>query len=329
MSRPRLIVQALASSALAIAGTCSALAADSLSAYPARPVRVIVPFPAGGAPDIITRKVAQSLTPRLGQAIVVDNRPGAAGGLGVQIAAMAANDGYTLIFLSASHVAPELLGAATNVQRDFEPITQLNDTPSVLVVRGAGPYKGVEDLLKDLRARAGKLSYGSAGEGTAGHLAVGLLASLTGGFTATHVPYRGGVDTIPPLINGQIDFVITVVPVTLPHIASGRLRALAVTLRERFPGLPGVPTFEEAGIKGYRFTAWGGIAAPKGVAPGIVDRLHREVAAIVADTQVKADFISLGSIAVPSASPVAFKATIEEEFVKIRKLVGEIGLKRE
>jgi tripartite-type tricarboxylate transporter receptor subunit TctC len=323
------LLLALLSGALAAAGAGGAFAADARGAYPVRPVRIIVPFPAGGAQDMITRKVAQSLAPRLGPTIIVDNRPGAAGALGVQIAAKAANDGYTLVLVTASMVTPELLGAPTNIRRDFEPITQWSDTPSVLVVRAASPYKSIEDLLKDLRARPGKLSFGSAGSGTAGHLAVGLLASLSGGFTATHVPYRGGNETMPPLINGEIDFGIAVVPVTLSHISNGRLRALAVTLGERFPELPGVPTFQEAGVKGYRFTTWGGIAAPRGVDPKIVARLHREVTTILADAQVKADFISLGSVAVSSATPAAFRAIIEQDFVRLRKLATEIDLKRE
>lgn len=310
-----------------LASAAPVWAADSQGGYPARPVRVIVPYPAGGGPDIITRKVGESLALRLGQSVVVDNRPGAAGGLGVQIAAKAPADGHTLVYLSASHVAPEILGAPTHLLRDFDPITQWSDTPSVLVVRGAGNYRSVTDLLKDLRARPGKLAYGTSGAGNASHLATGLLASLTGGFTATHVPYRGGIETLPPLINGQLDFCIVVVPVTLPHLASGRLRALAVTLAERYPGLPDVPTLDEAGVKGYRYSSWGGVVAPKGADARIVERLHREITAIVAEAPTRAAFIAFGSVAMPSASPAAFRATIEGEFAKLRKLIREIGLK--
>jgi len=329
MRSARVVLAAGLVGLVAIALFAPAFAADSRTAYPVRPVRVIVPYPAGGGPDIIARKVGESLATRLGQGVVIDNRPGAAGGLGVQIAAKAAADGYTLVYLSASHVAPEILGAATNIRRDFDPIAQWSDTPSVLVVRAAGPYKSVADLLKDLRARPGKLSYGTSGAGNAAHLATGLLSWLTGGFTATHVPYRGGVEALPPLINGQLDFCISVVPITLPHLASGRLRALAVTLAERYPGLPDVPTFEEAGVKGYRFSSWGGVASPKGTDPRIVERLHREITAIVSDAQVRSAFIALGSVAIASASPAAFKATLEEEFGSLRKLIREIGLKAE
>jgi tripartite-type tricarboxylate transporter receptor subunit TctC len=312
-----------------VAGAGSASAADAGSPYPARPVRIIVPYPAGGGPDIIARRIAESLGPRLGQTIVVDNRPGAAGGLGLQIAAKSPADGHTLAYLSASHVAPEILGGSTNVRRDFEPITQVSETPSVLVVRGGSPYRSVDDLLRDLRARPGKLAYGSSGVGNAGHLAVGLLASLTGGFSATHVPYKGGVETIPPLVNGQLDFCILVVPITLPHLASGRLRAIAVTLAERFPGLPEVPTLESIGVKGYRFSSWGGVAAPGTVDPRVAGRLHREIAGLLADAQIRTAFIALGSVATPSASPAAFKATVEEEFGRMRRLVGELGIKPE
>lgn len=316
------ILALMAASLLAIPG---AAGAD----FPIRPIRVIVPYPAGGGPDIVTRRVAESLRTRLGQSVIVDNRSGAGGMLGLQIAARAAPDGYTLAYVSASHVAPELLGAQTNIRRDFVPIARLDDRPSILVVRGNGPYKSVDDLLKDLRSRPGKLAYGTSGVGNASHLATGLFASLTGGFVATHVPYRGGIETIPPLIDGQLDFCIVVVPVTLPHIASGRIRPLAVTLAERFPGLPNVPTFEEVGIKGYRFSSWGGLVGPRGVSTQIVELLHREITAIVSDTQTRELLVKLGSIAFPGASPLVFQSTIDEEFMRVSKLIRELGLKAE
>ncbi|MCC6533650.1 MAG: tripartite tricarboxylate transporter substrate binding protein [Burkholderiales bacterium] len=322
-------MSALALAAVGWWASAPAFAAASPEGYPSRPIRVIVPYPAAGGPDIVTRRVAESLRARLGHSVVVDNRSGAAGGLGLQIAARALPDGYTLAYVSASHVAPEILGAQTNLRRDFVPVVRMNDTPSVLVVRGNGPYKSVDGLLKDLRARPGKLAYGSSGVGNASHLATGLLASLTGGFAATHVPYRGGIETLPPLIDGQLDFCIVVVPVTLPHIASGRIRALAVTLGERFPGLPEVPTFEEVGVKGYRFSSWGGLVAPRGVSMPIVDLLHREITAIVADAQTRETLIKLGSVAYPGASPDVFKAMIDDDYIRLAKVVRDLGLKAE
>ena len=278
------ILYAIAALAALVSWTDTALA----QAFPAKPLRIVVPFAAGGAIDIIVRASGQQLSKELGQPVVIDNRPGASGNIGADAVAKSAADGYTLLAgTSATHGANPALYTklAYDARRDFVPVAHIAGVPNVLVVTPASGMRSVADLVKQARAAPGKMSYGSAGSGTSLHLA-GELFRSEARVDLLHVPYKGAAPATTDLLGGQITMMFNTVPVALPLIRSGKLTALAVTSPKRHFALPGVPTFAELGYASVESETWVGLFAPAGTAREVVDKLAQALDRVLREKSV-------------------------------------------
>ena len=299
-------------------------------AWPSRPLRLVVPFAAGaGILDIVARQISPPLGERLGQQVVIDNKPGAGGNVGADIVAKAAPDGYTIMVGStAMLVAPALYASVPfDPLADFVPVTQINSAPLLLVVHPSLPVKSVADFIAYAKANPGKLNYGSGGVGATPFLAVESLRAVVG-FEAVHVPYRGGAPALADLAAGQLSFMIENVPGTLPLVRDGRLRALAITSSKRSALVPELPTMQEAGVPGYEMIGWNGIFAPKGTPAAIVTRLNYELVKVLRAPEMKEQFAKLGAEAVGN-DPVEFAAFVRSESARWLKIIRDKGIKPE
>jgi tripartite-type tricarboxylate transporter receptor subunit TctC len=295
--------------------------------YPSRPVRIVAPSAAGSAADTVARTVAPLLSERLGQAVVVDTRPGAATILGTELVAKAPPDGHTLLIgLPALAINPSIYRTLPyDGLRDFAAITQAIRQSNLLVVHPSLPVRSVKELVALARARPGDLAYGSAGVGAASHLAMELLL-LMSGTRMLHVPYKGPTPGLIDLMAGRVSLMATSTTAALPHVRSGRLRALAVTTAARVAGLADIPTVAESGVPGYEAVSWFGFMARAGTPREVVTRLHREIAAILRLPEVGERFAKSGAEVVASA-PEEFDAFIRAEAVKWAKVVKAAGIK--
>lgn len=260
-------------------GLCSLpFAAMAQDAYPSRPVKLVVPYAAGGPADMLARTVAERLSPRLGQPVVIENKPGTGGHTGAEQVARGAADGYTLVLATIAHNGAVKLynNLRYDPAKDLQPVILVAESPSVLLVNQALPVKSVKDLLAYARAKPGQLSYGSAGNGSAMHMAAELFRHMTQ-VDYVHVPYRGGAPAMADLLGGQIQLLFESLGTAHPHLKSGKVRAIAVTGTQRDPSLPDVPTVAEAGVAGYSSVPWYTISAPSGVPAAIVDKLNAEI----------------------------------------------------
>ncbi|MEP6790343.1 MAG: tripartite tricarboxylate transporter substrate binding protein [Ramlibacter sp.] len=280
-----------------LAATAAALGLPAISraeAYPARAIKLVVPSAAGGAPDTICRVLANELSTALGQPIVIDNKPGAGGAIGMGEVFRAPPDGYTLGY---GNVVTLAINKSLYAKLPYDPegltsIAMLGTVQNALVVRNDLPVKSVKELIQYAKAHPGKLTMGSAGNGTTGHLGGELFKSLTGTFI-THVPYRGSPQAIQDLIGGQIDMMFDNLSSIAPHIKDNRVRALGVSGARRSPIFPQLPTIQEAGVKGYETTAWGGIVGPKGLPNEIVTRLNVEINRILSTPAVRSKYSAM------------------------------------
>ncbi len=293
--------------------------------YPARPVTLIVFVPAGGAPDILARLVGQSLSQRLGQAVVIDNRPGGGGNLALQAVARASADGYTLLLVATPHAVNVTLYEKSNlsVTRDIVPVAGINTDTFVMLVNPAFPARTVAEFVAYAKANPGKINLASSGTGNLSHL-TGELFRMTTGIEVVHVPYKGTVPALAGLMAGEVHVMFDALPSSLPHIQSGGLRALGVTAAARSRMLPDIPPIGEA-VAGYVATGWLGVGAPKGTPPEIVARLNKEVNAALADPKVSARMADLGSDPL-AGSAADFGKLLTEETEKWAKVVKFAGL---
>lgn len=280
---------------IACAG-CGAVQAAAGENYPSRPIRMVVPFPAGGATDVLARIVSPKLAARLGQNVIVDNRSGASGNVGSELAARAAPDGYTLIM---GNVSSHAINAAVfklpyDPVKDFAPVTVVAVVTNVLVVHPTFQAKSVKDLIAAARAAPGKIDYASAGNGSPAHLAAELF-KLMAKVDLTHVPFNGNAPATTSLLGGQVALMFNAMPAAMPHVRSGKLRALAVTSAARSRAAPELPTIAESGLPGYEVTAWNGVLAPAGTPAAIVERIYRETAAVLRDPEVAERYEQLGA----------------------------------
>jgi tripartite-type tricarboxylate transporter receptor subunit TctC len=297
-------------------------------AYPTRPVRLIVGYSAGGTADIVARIIAQRLTERLGQPVVVENKPGATTNIATQSVINAAPDGHTLLYVTAANATNASLYSSLpfNFMRDIVPVAGLVEFTLVLVVNAALPVHSIAEFVAYARANPGKISMGSFGVGTTSHLS-GELLKLTTGIDTVHVPYRGGAPMITDLVSGQVQAAFDALPEALPHIRTGALRPLAVTTAARAESLPDIPTIGDT-IPAYEASSWAGIGAPRGTPPAAIETLRREIAAALADPAIRARLDDLGSAPWP-LGPEAFGAYIAAETEKWAKVVKFAGLKAE
>ena len=312
-----------ASLALALAAMAPLAQAQ---AWPGKPIRLVVPFPPGGAADLFARLVGTELAQSLGQPVIVDNRAGAGGNIGAREVANAAPDGYTIMLgtVGTHAINPTLYGNLPyDTRTAFVPIANVGSVPNVLVVNPALPVHSVAELTALAKARPGKLNMGSSGNGSSIHLS-GELYKHMAQVRILHVPYRGGGAALTDLIGGQLDLMFDNLPTSLPHIAKGSLRALAVTSAQRSPKLPDVPTMAEAGVRGYESTAWSGLFAPAGTPDAIVQRLHAETLKALQNDKVRARYRELGADA-PAMSQPEFAAFVGREYDKWAEVVNVSG----
>ena len=295
-------------------------------AYPDRPIRVIVPVPAGGTPDVVARMVAPGLAAQLGQQLVIDNRGGAGGLIGAELAAKAAPDGYTLFFSSPGSltILPHLQKqVAYDTLRDFAPVGQVSIGPFLLITHPSVAVKSVRELLALAKAGPGRLNYASAGNGAANHLAMELFKSMAG-VDIIHVPYKGAPQAVTDLIGGNINLMFNSIPPVLPHIKSGRLRLLGVSSGKRSPQLPDVPTISEAGVPGYESITWFGLLAPARTPAPIVARLHDALAQVMRNPELRSQLEIQGYDAVGGSAQefAAFIRSESEKYARVVKLSG-------
>jgi tripartite-type tricarboxylate transporter receptor subunit TctC len=296
--------------------------------FPTRPIRYIVPFVAGAGTDITARTVAQKLGERLGQQVVVDNRPGAAGNIGMELTAKAPADGYTMVLVSASHtVNRSLQKLSYDLLRDFAPVSQITAQPYCLTVHPSVQAHTVKELLALARAKPNTLTYGSSGTGGLSHLAGAMLSSL-GRIEWIHVPYKGGAAAINDMLGGQINSQFTTIIGTIQHVKAGRLRWLAISTAKRSAAVPDLPTVAEAGVPGFAVEGWYGILAPAATPKPVVDLLGREIGASLRAPDISERFSVDGSVPVGS-TPEEFSAHIRSEVTKWAKVTKDIGMRAE
>ena len=313
-------------SAFAVLNAPAAIAANG---YPTRPIRFIVPFPPGGGNDIVGRIVAIKLGERLGQQIVVDNRGGAGGTIGTDLAAKAAPDGYTMLINNISlavnaTLVPQL---PYDTLKDLAPVSLIGRQPNLLVVHPGVAARSVQELLAMARAKPGEVIYGSGGIGTASHLATELLKLMTH-VELVHVPYKGLGPALTDLMGGRLQLVISTLASALPHVKVGKMRPLAVTTAMRSPFFPELPTMSEAGVTGYDFSTWYALVVPRGTPNDIVRRLNTELAQVLQSAFVKEQFAAQGLEPTPS-TPAQLAAHLKSEVAKWGKVVRASGAKPE
>lgn len=307
---------------------CAQATAQS-AAYPAKPVRFIVPSAAGGGTDIIARAISLKLSEALGQQFVVDNRPGAGQMIGIELAARSPADGHTILMAASTLAINPIMYKKVpyDPQRDFAPITQAATLANVLVVHPSLPVRSVAELIAYAKQHPGQLNFASAGIGTSPQMSIELLKSLAG-IDMVHIPYKGTAPGVVDLLAGQVLVMAPNVLTALPHIKSGKLRALAVTSVKRSEGLPDVPTVAESGLPGYDSTQWYGVLAPAGTPRAVVVRLHDEIVRALRDADVGKRLAADGAEAVGS-SPEEFAAFIKSESEKWAKVARAAGIKPE
>lgn len=313
-------------SAAAFCALSAGLAAGQ--AYPTKPIRLIAPFPPGGSSDILARILGQKLAEAWGQRIiVVDNRPGAGGSLGTGIAAIAPADGYTWVVGSVAPIVLNPLFYKTNYQslRDFEPVSVIASAPQLIVVNPSLPVKSMKDLIALAKSKPGAIRYGSSGAGTLPHLGGEMFSTITGE-KITQIPYKGSAPALLDLMAGEVHVVFADMPVALPHVKAGKLRAIAVAGAKPFPLTPGIPTAIEAGLPGFALDNWWGLLTMKGVPQKIVNQINAEIVKALKQPDVIERYTALGIESVTS-TPQEFTNIIKSDLTKYLKVIKDAGIK--
>ncbi|SPR97815.1 Bug family tripartite tricarboxylate transporter substrate binding protein [Cupriavidus taiwanensis] len=305
-------------------GLCLAATPALADTYPSKPIRLLVPFPASGATDLLARAIAQKVGSNMGQQIVVDNRPGAGGAIGSDMAAKAAPDGYTLLIATTSthsigpHINPRL---PYQTETDFTPVGQVAIATNVLVVPNSLPVKNVRELVDYAKKHPGELNYASSGNGTVVHLTTEAFKTQAGVFI-THIPYRGTALAVPDLISGKVQVLFDSIVSGLPHVKDGKLKALAVTSARRSPLAPEIPTVSESGLPGFVSDTWFGIYGPKGMPADVVNRLNAEFNKAIQSPEVKERLAKLGAEPV-GGTPAQFAAIVKQDSARWGKLIRD------
>jgi tripartite-type tricarboxylate transporter receptor subunit TctC len=302
---------------------------SAMAAYPERPVRLVVPYSAGGSTDTVARLVASRLTERMGQQFVVDNRTGAGTIIGTEIVARSTPDGHTLLMATPPlAVNPSLYEKVPYVlARDFAAVTNVAASSNLLVVHLSVPAMSTRELIDLLKANPGKYNYGSSGIGGAGHLAMALFESMAG-VSAVHVPYKGGAPAVADLVAGRLSLMMANLTTAQPHIRSSRLRALGIGTQSRSRLFPELPTIAESGVPGYEANNWNGVVAPAGTPKAVIERLHREIGAILKEPVI-ADRMAKSALEPIGDTPAEFARYLKDEADKWGKLVKKAGIRAE
>ena len=309
--------------AIAIALCVAASSASLADGYPAKPIRLVVPFPAGGATDLFARTLSQKMGEKLGTTLVVDNKPGAGGAIGSDQAAKAAPDGYTLLLATTSThaVGPAITARLPyDTVRDFTPIAHVGDAPSIMLVPNTSPAKTVREWIDFAKKNPGKLNYASSGNGTIVQLTAELFKSQAGVFV-THIPYKGTALAIPDLISGKVDVLFDSLPTGMPHVRDGRLRALGVTSLKRSPLAPELPAIADV-LPGFESNTWFGLYGPKGLPPELVARINSAANQALADPEVRDKLSRLG-IEPTTSTPAQLSTMVAQDAAKWKKIIIE------
>ena len=306
-----------------------AISAAHAQQYPAKPLRLVVPFPPGGGTDTLARVYGQKLGESLGQQVLIDNRPGGGTNIGAEIAAKAPPDGYTALMGNIAHAINVTLykKLSYDLVKDFAPVTLLASTPNILVVHPSIPVKSVKELIALAKSRPGQLDYASSGSGSSSHLAAELFDSMAG-VRMTHIPYKGGGPAVVALVGGQVSVGFATTPSVIAHIKSGKIRGLAVTTAQRSPSTPDLPTMSEAGVSGYEAGTWYGLLVPTGTSRDIVMRLHDESIKLLKQPDVKERLDTAGFELIGN-SPEQFATFIRSEIAKWAKVIKASGARAE
>jgi tripartite-type tricarboxylate transporter receptor subunit TctC len=327
----RLLTAVLRCASAASAVTLVAFASSACAqGYPNKPIRLIVPYPAGGTTDILAREIGQKLAESLKQPVVVDNRPGANGNIGAQAVATAAPDGYTLLMAPAGTLTsnPHLYATMPfDALKSFAPITIVAETAHIVVVNPAMPAKSMQELIALAKAKPGELTFASPGTGSSPHLSGELFKTMTG-VNITHVPYKGAAPAVNDLLGGVVTMSFDTVPSSAPHVKAGKLKALAVTSAKRLPQFPDVPTVAESGVAGYESTTWFGLLAPAKTPQDIIDKLHAEVVKTMQTADMKERFAKQGAEPVGN-TPEQFAGVLKAETAKWGKVIKDSGVRLE
>ena len=297
--------------------------------YPSKPIRIIVPYPPGGFNDTLARTLGQKLTEKWGQPVIVDNRPGGGATIGTNLAAKSAPDGYTLLIVSfAFAVNPALFASLPyDTAKDFSPIVHAASTPNLLVVNPELPVKSVKELIALAKSKPGKFNYASAGNGSSNHLSMELFKNLTG-VDIVHIPYKGSAPAVTDLIGGQVDLMFDNVPNVLAQVKAGKLRALAVSSRERSPFVKELPTVAESGVPGFDVSVWFGVVAPAGTPQSVIAKLNAEFNGILKLVGIREAFNKQG-VEPAGGTPEEFSSFLAAQTTKWGKVVKESGAKAE
>lgn len=316
------LASALAAAAAALLALFHASAATA-DDYPSKPVKLVVTFAPGGGADILARIVSDALAERLGQPVIIDNRAGANGNVGMEFVARAPADGYTLVFTTAGTwvVNPHLYKSSFDVTKDFKPVMQMTASPGILIVNPSFQAKTVQELIALAKAQPGKLDYGSAGIGGFGHVSA-VMFSLMTGTQMTHVPYRGAGPAMAGLLAGEVQLLFNDALASMSYIGARTVRPIAVTTLKRAPFLPDLPTLDESGVKGFDNASWTAMAAPAGTPDEVIARLNREMAAVLAMPAIKEKIAAAGATIV-GGTPEEFAAYLKAEIAKFGRIVRE------
>ena len=315
-------------SALAIMGAGIALPCALLAqgAWPTRGVKVVVPYPAGGAPDAFGRLLAEQLGAYFNQAFVVENKPGANGLIGARAVSQGAADNHALLYLNSQHVTLQALNPQFNILNEFKVISRLTSSPFVCVVGAKSPHKTMAELSAAVAANPGKLTFGSAGIGSPAHMAVEYLEDKLPAFKALHIPYKGAVESVNAILSHQIDFSIMVLGTAIPQIQGGNLRALAVTSPRRLPVLPDVPSISEAVAPGYAYDAWAGLAMAASTTDDVIAHVFKAAQAVAVSAQSREMSLRNGSLVSLSASSREFADQIARDVQLEQMIVKKLGV---
>jgi tripartite-type tricarboxylate transporter receptor subunit TctC len=302
------------------------LPASAQEAFPSKPVHIIVPYPAGGVADLLPRTVGQKLSEKWGQPVVVENKPGASGNIGMELGARASADGYTLVLAPTGNltVNPFLFKLPFDVQKDFTPLTVLATSPNVLVVHPSVPAKNFRELIDYAKAHAGELNFASPGEGSGAHLA-GELLNIEADIKTQHIPYKGIAPAVNDLLGGQVQMMFAGISTVLQHIKSGKLVALAIATPQRSPQLPEVPTVAESGLAGFDVTSWYGLVVRSGTPPDIVQKIYQDVVEALRTEEVRSKLAALG-LEPMGNSPEAFERMVASESRKWSDIVRKANI---
>ena len=309
--------------------SCYAAQGKSAGTYPDKPIRFIIPFPAGGATDVLSRMVGERLSAQVGQPVISDNRGGGAGRIGLELLAKSPPDGYTISLpTSAVAISATLIkNLPYDPVRDFAPVSMVADVPNLLVVPSALPVTTLKEFIALLKSKPGAYNYGSGGVGATNHITAELF-QLVAGVKMSHVPYKSSAGGLTDVISGQVQMMLIGPPAAAPHVQTGRLRALAIAYHKRFPGMPEVPTTAEAGLPGVDAPTWYALIVSSGTPKPIVARLNRELVAMLNTAEMKKQFLLLGAEPRPE-TPEASQAFMRSEVDKWAKVIKAAGVKAE